>query len=65
MPWKPSEAKKHDRKANTPKKKRMWSHVANSMLKRTGDDAAAIRAANSVVKKSAAKRKAKPRKSTR
>jgi hypothetical protein len=63
MPWTSREAKKHDRKANTPKKRRMWSHVANSVLKRTGSDAAAVRAANGVVKKS--KRKVKTRKTSR
>lgn len=50
MPWKPSDASKHDKKA-TGKKARQWSDVANSVLKRTGDDAQAVRTANGVVKK--------------
>jgi hypothetical protein len=51
MPWKSTDANRHTKKAATPKLRRMWKDVANSMLQRTGDDAAAIRAANSVVKK--------------
>lgn len=50
MPWTSKDAKRHDKDANTPKKKRQWAHVANSVLKRTGDEARAVRAANSVVK---------------
>jgi len=49
MPWTTKAARRHTRKARTPKSKRQWSHVANSMLKRTGDEGAAIRAANAVV----------------
>jgi hypothetical protein len=61
MPWTPSEASRFTRKAKSPKRKRQWRDVANSMLKRTGDDGAAIRAANAVVKKSQAKRTRKRR----
>lgn len=60
MPWKPKDAQRHQKKANTPKKRRMWAHVADSMLERTGDEGKAVRAANSVVKK-AGKRKKHPR----
>jgi hypothetical protein len=49
MPWTPSSAKKHDKKASTPAKQAQWSAVANSVLKRTGDDARAIKSANSVI----------------
>lgn len=56
MPWKPSEASEHTHRANTPKRRKMWRDVANSILKRTGDDARAIRGANSVVKKSQSRR---------
>lgn len=51
MPWKPSDARRHDRKANTAKKRRQWAHVANSELRRTGDEGRAVRAANSVIKR--------------
>ena len=61
MPWTPSEASRFTRKAKSSKRKRQWAHVADSMLKRTGDDGAAIRAANAVVKKSQAKRTRKRR----
>lgn len=34
MPWKPEDAPRHDKDANTPKKRRQWAHIANSALKR-------------------------------
>jgi hypothetical protein len=49
MPWSPSDATRHTKKANTPKKKRQFSDVANSVLARTGDEGRAIREANAVV----------------
>jgi hypothetical protein len=61
MPWKAKDAGKHDHAANTPKRRRQWSDVANSILERTGSDARAIRGANSVVKKSQSKRSRKRR----
>jgi len=56
MPWQSSDAKRHDKKANTPKRQRQWSNVANSVLAKTGDEARAVRTANGVIKKSAKKR---------
>lgn len=50
MPWGPKDAKKHTKKASTPKKKRQWAHVADSMLESGKSEGAAIRAANAVVK---------------
>ena len=51
MPYAPSDAKRHTKKANTPKKRRQFAHVANSALKRGASEGAAIRMANAVVKK--------------
>ena len=51
MPWNPSDAKSHDSKANTPQLQKQWSDVANSVLKRTGDEAQAVRTANGVIRK--------------
>ena len=51
MPWKAKDAKRHTKKATTPKKKRQWAHVADSMLESGKSEGAAIRAANAVVKK--------------
>ena len=51
MPWQPSDAKRHDKKAASPKAQRQWSEVANSVLKSTGDDAKAIKEANGVIRK--------------
>lgn len=45
-------AERFTKKADTPKRKRMWSHVEESMLKRGASRGAAIRAANAVVKRS-------------
>jgi hypothetical protein len=56
MPWKASDAAKHDLAAKSPKRKRQWAATANAILKRTGDDVRAIRGANSVVKKSQSRR---------
>jgi hypothetical protein len=50
MPWTPSDGpSRHTKKADTPKRKRMWSDVANSILERTGDEARAVRGANAKV----------------
>jgi len=49
MPWSPGDAKKHTKKANTPKKKRQWSDVANSALADGDSEASAIRQANAAV----------------
>lgn len=51
MPWTPGDAVKHSKSADTPAKRAQWAAVANSVLKKTGDDGKAIRAANSVVGK--------------
>lgn len=49
MPWSAKDAKKHDKQANTPKRQRQWAHIANAVLRQTGDEARAIRAANAKV----------------
>lgn len=50
MPWSPRDALRHTKKADTPAKQRQWRDVANQTLKRTGDDAKAIREANAAVR---------------
>ena len=50
MPWTPKDAKRHDKKASSGTKSRQWAHVANSVLKKTGDEGLAVREANGVVK---------------
>lgn len=49
-PWEASDAVRHTRKAKSAVSKRQWSDVADSVLKRTGDEGRAIRIANGVVK---------------
>ena len=51
MPWTPKDAKRHDKKASTPKRQRQWADVANSALHRTGNEGLAIREANGVIRK--------------
>lgn len=51
MPWQASDAKKHHKGLNSSQSKE-WSGVANAVLGDTGDDAKAIRIANSQVNKS-------------
>lgn len=52
MPWTPSDGpSRHTKKAKTPKLKRQWSDVANSVLAKTGDEARAVREANGVIKR--------------
>lgn len=50
MPWTPKDAPKHTKKAQTPKTKRQWAHVANSALERGYSEGRAIAQANGVVK---------------
>lgn len=57
MPWSASQAKSKTKKANTPKKSRQWRDVANSVLKKTGDEARAVRTANGVLAKGARKKR--------
>lgn len=49
MPWKPSEASRHTKAAIRPSQKKQWAKVANSVLKKTGDEGRAVREANAVV----------------
>lgn len=51
MPWTPKDATRHTKKAKSAKSKRQWRDVANSVLKKTGNDGRAIREANAVVGK--------------
>lgn len=51
MPWSPKDAPKKTKKADTPKEKEEWAKVANSVLKKTGSDATAVRIANSAIAK--------------
>jgi len=50
MPWSAADAQKHTKMADTPKKRRKWAAVANQVLAETGDEGAAVRAANAAVR---------------
>jgi hypothetical protein len=58
MPWTDKDSLKHNSNADTEAKQKLWAKVANSTLQHTGDDAAAIRAANSVLRHMAEKQPA-------
>ena len=49
MPWKTSDVSKHNKGAKSAKRKRQWTEVANSVLKKTGNEGRAIREANAAV----------------
>ncbi|MDE2103199.1 MAG: hypothetical protein KGL39_38490 [Patescibacteria group bacterium] len=53
MPWSLSDASTKDRKADTPRKRRQWSDIANSVLAWTGDEGRAVKTANGVLKRAA------------
>ena len=55
MPWAADDAERHTKKADTAKRQRMWSEIANSVLTDTGDEGRAIREANAAVAKDYAK----------
>ncbi len=57
MPWTPKNGPaRHTKKASTPAKKKQWAATANAVLKKTGDDATAIKIANAAVKRHPTKR---------
>lgn len=57
MPWTDKDASRHTKKAKTEKQRGQWAKVANAVLKSTGDEGRAVRAANAAVAKSARKRR--------
>lgn len=57
MPWKSSDAKRHTKKADTPKKQRQWADAADSALSRGATEGSAIRQANSVIAKETKKKR--------
>jgi hypothetical protein len=56
MPWSSEDASRFTKKARSSKAKRQFSHVANTVLAKTGDEGRAIRAANSAVAKRSKRR---------
>jgi hypothetical protein len=51
MPWTPKDASGKTKKASTPAKQKQWSGTANAVLKKSGDEASAIKIANAAVGK--------------
>lgn len=51
MPWTAKDAQKKTKKADTPAEKKKWAKTANAVLKKTGDDAKAVRIANAAISK--------------
>ena len=50
MPWTPADAARKTKKADTPEKQALWARTANAILLNTGDEAKAIRMANTAVR---------------
>lgn len=61
IPWTSRDAKRHTRKANTPKKSRQWAKVADSVLSRGGSEGSAVRQANGVVARNRGRKHARKR----
>lgn len=57
MPWRAKDAKRHTKKADSQKKARQWSHVADSALARGASEGSAVRQANAVVARARGKKK--------
>lgn len=57
MPWKDADADGKTKKADTPKKRRMWANIANTLLADGASEAQAIREANGVIAKQSKKGK--------
>lgn len=56
MPWDPSDAARHTKKAaGHPRAQRAFAHASNAVLAETGDEGRAVRAGNAAVNKSLAK----------
>ena len=49
MPYQPKDANTHTKAATTDKQRRLWSDVANAVLRHGGSEAYAIRTANKMV----------------
>jgi uncharacterized protein YdaT len=51
MPWKTGDVAGKTKKAKSAKSKRQWKDIANSVLKKTGNEKQAIMEANGVAKR--------------
>ena len=54
MPWTPEDATRHTKKANTPKKRRMWADIATRLKEAGKPDSEVVTIANGVIKKRSA-----------
>jgi len=55
VPWKAKDAKRHTKKAKTPKAQSQWKAIANRMLSEGNSEGDAIRTANGVIKRRTSK----------
>lgn len=62
MPWTPQSFKSKHNKSLSPAKAARAAAIANSVLKKSGDDAKAIKIANGTIKKAATRRLTKGKK---
>ncbi len=52
MPWSSKDALEHTKAARSAAEQKLWSAVANKVLKETGSDSSAIKIANSQIRRS-------------
>lgn len=60
MPWNSDDARRHNKKADSPVKQKVWAKVSNAGLKRGLTEGAAIREANAAVDRIGSSTKKKP-----
>ena len=61
MPWRPSDARRHTKKATSHEDQVVWSEIANRLLAEGASEGSAIRQANAVIKKRHQKKRRKRR----
>ncbi len=59
MPYTPADARRHNKKAKTPRLQRMWAAVWNGEFERHGDEGRAFAAANAAIDRAAKGRRKK------
>jgi len=51
VPWKPQDAQRHTKKADTPKKQKQWADLSTRLLAAGKPEGEAVKTANGVIKR--------------